>query len=262
MRNTQENLRKEETAGTLPTGTAELYGASVQSLERDRVLFERLIASNLAEVAQGVALPPLSGISGVAPVEVPDLLKMPSVRAEDFAADAQARSLELQTLEALLAASRELTHEVSFGFLDPEGSGSIGFGTASTIRVSRSRENEIQIRIAQMKSLIDQRCVQAATEYNSALESFRVASTGRAASYRRLDWLIQRHRQGDGTMGEAEFSEQLGATQSQILGFVADQASSVLGWQIAKSRIDRLTLQGYYQSLTDALPTEQKGTPQ
>ena len=261
MLNTQQNLRKEEQAGTLPTGSAEFFGNTLQQLDRDRIGLERLLVNNYSEIAQAVALPPIGSISSLNSVEIPDLSKINPIRPQDFVSDALTRSYELKTLNALLAASENLTQEVVFSFLDPEGSGAIGFATASSIYVSQSRENEIKVKTQQTGSLIEQRALQAANEYNSALDAYRVATDALSIGQKRLRWLIQRHRQGDGTLGEAEFVEQLADTQFKIMSFIADQASSVLGFEIAKSRVDRLTLNGYYQRLEDALPKEPKTDP-
>jgi hypothetical protein len=254
MRRTQEELKKEEEAEALPAGSAEYFGTSVAQLERDRVILHGLIQNEYGELAQAVALPPLS-FSRVVGLDFPTTLEgVRPINAQEFFRDAQLKSHEVQAMGYLQKAAKLLTVDVFFEFLDPSAGASIGFGTAGSFRIGKSREHELKIRTDELYSLIEMRAGQVANEHNTALERYTLANTGGAATQKRLAWLFQRHLNGDSTLDETDFIAQLVELQFKMIGFGADRASAIAAWQMSKARMQRLLLQGYYQNLEDALP--------
>lgn len=255
MRKTQAGLRNEEQAGTLPTGEADYYGTQIAVLDRDRIMLEKLVQDEIADLAQGVALPPIGGILSLAAVDAPALDGVQPIRAEDFSKQAQDQSLEVDALNSMLSAAHFLTQDVLFEWLSPDGASSLGFGTAAAFRIGRSREGEIKSKIDETLSLIAQKCSEAASEHNSALQGYALAGSSLGAVQRRLDWLVKRHLSGDTTLDETDFIDQLTDLQNKMLGFKADQLSSAFSWALAESKIQRLTRVGYYADLENGLPT-------
>lgn len=258
MRRTQDNLRQEEQVGTVPTGSADYYGTSITLLERDQTNLNALIRSEYAELSQAVALPPLNGISALSGLDLPELDQVQPIRAEDFYRDAQLKSYEIKALGFLEKAASYLTTDVFFQFLNPEGDGAIGFGTANQFRVGKSQQRELQKRIDEMYSLVEKKSLDATTEFNTALQSYQIAKNGLQAIQRRLDWLMQRHLTGDSSMDETEFLDQLADLQFKVMGLTADKLSAVQSWLLARAKVQRLLLNGFYQKLEDALPQDQE----
>ncbi len=258
MKKTQDVFFKEEEVGTLPSGTAEYFGTAITALRRDRIAFAALIQNEYGELSHAVALPPLNGVSKLTFENLPSLEGVQPIRPEDFFRAAQSSSYEIKALNWLLKASRYLTKSVLFSFLDPDGSASIGFGTPATFTVGKSQEHELQKRIDETYSLIELRSAQTAGEFNAALEAFALANTGLTTTLKRLDWLMQRHLNGDATLDEADFAEQVAGLQIKLIGFNADAITSVQAWQFAKSKLDRMLLNGYYHDLEVAIPEENK----
>ncbi len=255
MRKTQANLAKEEEVGTLPTGTAEYFGATIAMLEQDQIAIDKLVKNEYAELAQAVALPPLNGISELAPLSIPDLSSVKPIHAGDFFREVQEKSYEIKTLNALLKASKSLTKDVIFGFLDPEGVG-LGFGTASSIRVSKSREHEVKKKIDETYSLMELVSAEVASEYNAALSTYGVARKGLTTVEKRLSWLMKRHLNGDPSLDQQDFIDQLIDLQLRILDFSADQWTGLQAYLMARSKLERLRLQGFYQDLEGSIPED------
>ena len=256
MKQTQEGLRREEAVGTVPEGAADYFGTSIALMERDRINFETLVRIQYGQLAQGTALPPIEGIAGLVPVVFPPLDNEKPIDPADFYKDAQDKSYEVKSLNFLLQAAKYAKQEIYFSFFDMEGNNGIGFGTPYQIRVAKSQQNEIKKKTDETLSLIELKSSLVTTEYNQALESYRVATSSLRSTEKRLKWIIDRHLQGDGKMDENEFVDQLIDLQYKIISFAADQATSIQVWLMAKSKVNRLLLAGYYSDLEAALPDE------
>jgi hypothetical protein len=256
MRQTQQALAKEEEVGLLPTGTADYFGTTVRALEQDRTRMAALIRTQYGDLAHSVALPPMNGIAGLGTVEFPPLDSEAPIRGEDFFREAQSRSFEVRAINALVKAAKYLEGEVIFSFLDPEGSGGIGFGTPAALRVSKSRQAELMKKGDELYSLIEQKSAQIAIEYNTSIESYQITSSGLRSVQRRLDWLMKRHLTGDGTLDDNEFVDSLIDLQFKILELKAEQLSSSQTWLAARSKLDRVLLRGFYRDLEGAVPED------
>jgi hypothetical protein len=156
-------------------------------------------------------------------------------------------------LQALLKAAQAGGKEVVFGWLDPEGSQSLSFGLASQLRIGQSQQAEIKERVTEATALIGKKCADVANEYNASIATFQVSSAGVKAVQNRVSWLMQRHLDGDPTLSETDFIDQLQDLQAQLLGFKEDVLSSQHNWLITKSKLDRLLLKGFYSGLDDGL---------
>lgn len=259
MTRTQATLRQEEKVGTLPNGSADFFGISIAQMERDRIAFDTLIKSEYLQLSQAVALPPLNGVSGLTPLNVPDLEAIQPLQAEDFFRDAQEKSYELKAFKFLLDAAQYQKKDVFFQFLNPDGNGSIGFGTAASFRIAKSKENELLKKRDETFGLIEQKSGQVANEFNAALKNYAVSQDGIASTERRIEWLRLRHISGDQTLNEGDFISDLIALQFKLLELNADRLSSIYGLMMSRAKLDRLLLDGFYKGLEDCMP-EDKGS--
>jgi hypothetical protein len=257
LRSIQAGLRVEERAGTVPTGTADYFGISIARLEQDRIAYSAFVTDEFASLTQGAALD--AAIISLQDFDLPNLSGTARINANDFVADALSKSFELSSLQSLQKAAQMGGKEVVFGWLDPEGSQTLNFGLANQIRISQSRQAEIKERVAEAASLVGKRCATVANEYNSAIATYQVSASGTKAVQNRISWLMQRHLVGDSTLSETDFIDQLQDLQASLLGFKEDLLSAQHDWLIAKSKLDRLLLKGFYFGLGDGLPQNRQG---
>jgi len=254
MVDTQKGLAVEEQVGIEPQGSAESYGLMIGALQRDQTAFSGLIAKELISLSQSVALSPLYGVKSLAPIEAPHLDAEPTIDSADFIEIAKTNSYELKTLSALAQAAKYQTSEITYGFLDPEGNGSLGFGSSASIAVGRFRQADLEIKKTEMSSLIEERAQEIAIEYNQAIANFRLAGNNFQTLQNKLKILMQRHLSGDTRLDGTSYADQLSEIQLKMIEFKSDQLSSSYEWLMAKAKYQRLLLQGAYLHLDDALP--------
>ncbi|MDD4975887.1 MAG: TolC family protein [Bacteriovorax sp.] len=256
MKQIQDTIKQSEKVGTATQGTADYFGLSIGVLEKDKINFEALIKIQYAQLAQASALSPINGIGGLMAVAVPDLSVVEALDPASFFKEAQAKSYELKSLGFLLKAAKTSQKEIYFNFFDLDGNSGIGFGTRSQILVSKSQQEEINKKAEETKSLIELQSSLVANEYNQALDSYQLAQSNKNSATKRMNWLISRLLQGDGSIDSEEFVNELTDIQNRIIEFTADEATSTQMWLMAKSKLNRLMLVGYYSDLEAALPDE------
>jgi hypothetical protein len=254
MEKTKQNLLTEEHAGVLYNGGADFYETSIVKVRKDRISLENLVKTEYAELSQAVGLTAIGGITKLAAIPAPSLDGVAPIDAKDFYQKAQDRSYEVKALTYLIHSTRYEKPDVFFQFLNPEGNGSIGFGTANSFHVVQSKEAELRIRRNEVISSIEVKSVSLASEFNAALLTYAEAKKGQAATEKRLEWLRQRHITGDATLDEGDYVRELTELQSKILEYKLDNFSSGHVLLMSRAKFDRLVLHGFYRNLEDAVP--------
>lgn len=256
MKQIQESIFQAEKVGTIVSGTADYFGTNIAVLEKDRINFEALIKMQYSQIAQASALSPINGIGGLVPVAVTDLASVEAIDPAAFYKEAQEKSFEVKSLGFLLNAAKLSQKEIYFNFFDLDGNAGIGFGTRYQILVSKSQQEEINKKAEETKSLIELQSSMVANEYNQALDGYQLASSSKKSAEKRMNFLISRLLQGDGSLNSEEFVNELTDIQFKIMGFSADLATSTQLWLMARSKLNRLLLKSYYTDLEAALPDE------
>lgn len=254
MKRLEETLRQAEIAGTMAQGHADNLGQTILVLEKDRLSFETLIKNELSELAHALGLSPINGIESIAPLPDFDMSAIKPLDPREFFKEAQEKSYELKSIDFLMKAAKTSQKEISFYFFDLEGNGGIGFGTRSSILISKSEQKEIAIKAQQTKSFIELQSTVVANDYNQALSNFNLALSGKKLAEKRLNFLINRLLLGSGSLDDEDFINQLSDIQFKIISYEADLATSTQLWLMAKSKLNRLLLEGHYSDLEALLP--------
>lgn len=249
MNKVKEGLRLEESVGTIATGTADYFEQSITLIQRDKLNFDKFILNQLAQIAHTVSLPPIHGIDSLASVIIPDLDIVTPIDAENFSVQAQDKSFEIKSLKFLINAAKQSKKEIYYSFLDLDDNNGLGFATAEQLKISKSKIKELEIKIEETKSLVALKCEALANDYNQSLENYKLASKNLNTSKKRIDWLLKRHLQGDETLDEVEFIDQLVDLQFKMVEFSADQISSKYFWMIANANLNRILLKGFYENI-------------
>jgi hypothetical protein len=71
-----------------------------------------------------------------------------------------------------------------------------------------------------------------------------------------MEWLMRRHLNGDATLDAQDFLDQLTDLQLRATMFAADQWNGVHAYLLAKAKLDRLLLRGFYQDLEGSIPED------
>ncbi len=256
LKTLQKGMAVKETTGSLPTGTSDYFASSIAPFEKDKLSLQTLIKMEYSFLSQAVALPASNAINSLAPIPMPDLSKIIPVDGRDFFRDAQLKSYEAKALNYLVEATKYAQGEIWFSFMDVEGNGGLGFGTPNQILINKSEQSNLRKKVEEMYSLIESRSVDVAAEHNQALDNYRIATNGFNQISKRTAWLINRHLNGDVSLNENDFVDQLVDLQVKLIGFAADQVTATQVWLTSKSKLDRLLLNGFYDDLEAALPED------
>jgi hypothetical protein len=141
-----------------------------------------------------------------------------------------------------------------FGFLDPNSDQSIGFGMAAPIQIAASQTRQLQALTDSTKSLVNQKVLEAVLLYNESINRFQLASEESLGTQRAMVRLIQRHDAGDVGLDPMSFIDQLSSLQNDLLTFEVSKLSQAHRNLIAKARLNRLSLVGYYTDLDNYDP--------
>lgn len=244
---------KEQNAG-IAKGSADLFSTVIVELAQDLEQLRFLLNQEFASLSHAVALPPISGISGLALIVIPDLALVTPIDPKNIYVEAQAKSYEVAALEYLVKASRNGIGERIFGFLDPTSDKNLGFGYPASIQIGKSRVAELQKRKNEIFSLVEKRSVDVASDFNASLRAYNLGSAGLKSSQAYLGLLLRELQSGDEILDRPEFLNLMIETSRKVLRFKSNLVSAQYSFMIAKSKIDRLLLSGYYQNLEAGIP--------
>ncbi|OQW53836.1 MAG: hypothetical protein A4S09_06360 [Proteobacteria bacterium SG_bin7] len=244
---------KEENAG-IAKGSADLFSTVIVELAQDLEQLRFLLTQEFASISHAVALPPITGISGLALVVIPDLALVNPIDPKNIYIEAQAKSYEVAALEYLVKASRNGISERIFGFLDPTSDKNLGFGYPASIQIGKSRVAELQKRKNEIFSLVEKRSVDVASDFNASLRAYNLGSAGLKSSQAYLGRLLRELQSGDEILDRPEFLNLMIETSRKVLRFKSNLVSAQYSFMIAKSKLDRLLLSGYYQNLEAGIP--------
>ncbi len=242
-------IEKKESFGLVPPKSAENYRLTVLAMEQDLLQLNTLIELEQSSLAHAVALPASSGIKKLLPITLPDLASESELNPRDFVKIAQEKSFEIATLNYLIKAIKLNTKAHAWGFLDPNSDDVMGFGYAATLRVGKSGERELINKKEETLSLIDQKTVMAIAEYNNSLRSYKIAKTGLVSADERINRLRRQLQIGDARITDEYFVQEIVNANGLLLKSNANHITAIYAFLMAKSKLQRLMLEGFYRDL-------------
>ncbi len=242
-------IEKKESFGLLPPKSAEKYYLTILTMEQDLLQLKTLIELEQSSLAHSVALPASSGIKKLLPILLPDLANEGELNASSYIKTAQEKSLEVSTLNYLIKANKLNSKTHAWGFLDPNSNDVMGFGYAAMLRVGKSGERELVNKKEETLSLIDQKTVIAIAEYNNSLRSFKIAKVGLLSGDERLKRLRRQLQVGDARVTDEYYVQEIVNANNLLLKSNANHITAIYAFLMAKSKLQRLMLEGFYQDL-------------
>jgi hypothetical protein len=236
---------REVQLGTLPDGSTDNMDSVINFLEQSYSVMDALLKEDKAAIAEVMGF--------FNPQAVSDITFDPEIRpigsAQPLDLDlttkiAIERSVELRQIDFIIAAAKISKKAVKWNWLDPTGDPNLGlgFGLKPNIEVASSQVLELQILRDQIKQkYLGDKVFAAVTDYNQSLKTYAVAAEGEKIQKRRLE-------QADKTLnttGTIDLFALVQIFQDYLTAGVNAQVD-VFTYRVARARIDRLLLEGYY----------------
>jgi len=151
--------------------------------------------------------------------------------------------IEIKQLELLRDATINNKKQVAWNWLDPTGDPTLGLGWAlkSSINVADSMVREANLRIEDKRHQLEHQVETAVSDYNAALSAYPNAFQLEQTQIQRLD----EYEQVLKGSGKEDTDRAIGLLQDYINEEIRLQFD-LLAFRVARARIDRLLLQGFY----------------
>ncbi len=167
---------------------------------------------------------------------------------------AVARSFEADQMNFMQQIAHMKKIELYFYWMDPSADqkSSLGFNLIGQIKVAQSQIDELKVKQEQIKTIVFQNSYRVVLDYNEALAAYRKTYEKAQEEQKtpRYEALFDQVLRG----GELNYEEAKSAIQ-QYLATVIEQESVLSAFRVARAKIDRLMLAGYYERLLPKMPT-------
>jgi hypothetical protein len=240
-----------ESRGQMLTGSALHVRAIIDSLKLDKIGLMSLLQQDRETMAAALGFHNPEGVLDVSlGDEATTIHTAAPVDAKVLAPIALGRSFELRQIDHLIEAANDSREAVVFNWLDPAGEpgANLGPSLGANLVVARSRVNELMIAREELQAGIAAKVSQAANEWNLALESVGLMDESVSLQAQRLDFVL-------GEIGSLQLNtlDIEGVVQDCVATGVR-RAALVAGFRVARSKVDRLLLQGHYLELQPGAP--------
>ncbi len=238
-----------EVLGQLPSGTVNAFGAISKKIESDKDKVQQLVQQDQYAVSQALGYHNPEAVTQIVipPFEIPSPLHF--LQKAQVADTASRRSFELRQMAYLRRIAELKGIELYFAWIDPTGDpkSSFGFNTIAQVKLSNSQIHELDLRREQLKQTIYQNTYRIVDQYNSTIEFASQVSSAAAVMEQELDTLLNN-------------ALQFGFKPEQVIAMIESYLSNRVGkvaniaeFRIAKSKVDRILLEGFYEYLFPVL---------
>jgi hypothetical protein len=241
-----DTVTKNESAGHLISGSADTVQAAYNDLTHNDGVYEQVLTEDRSALSQSLGFfNPLAVQDAQIDVEPVTVDSAPAADFNTVNQAALARSVEVDQLNELIAEAKLEKKEEFFDWLDPVGNPQLGLGAAlpAQLTIAQSQVNELAITLDQTQSGISQEALNAVTDYEQALDNYQDAQSDMILHEHRLSTILQQLNSGaavDAFDLCSVIADDLGAN------LALEQARA--DYRVACAEIDRLQLQGFYQS--------------
>ncbi|MBF0297850.1 MAG: TolC family protein [Oligoflexia bacterium] len=223
-------------------------------LMADSILIRNTLREILPSLAHAIAFESSANWQdfSIASLQLPNLITEESLTAEPFYQTILERSYEIKSLGYLKQAARYSRKARAFSFLSPEAGpeNSFGFGYLSNMRIGRSEETSVKIKIEQETSLLKKSLYDSVNDYNTAIELFKESLNGQQAAQVLIDGLFDDLR----ASGKLD-SERLAQNLAKGIIFDVYRNYSMHFYLMAKSNLNRLLRKGkFYENMEQLTP--------
>ena len=241
-----DQLRSEEVYGQYPLGTADTIQTSINAMKMDQANLAAAWDDEKAALAQAMGFinpDAVLNITVSAQSDEPGLDHLDEVTLENQVLE---RALELTQINKLIEIAKSSQLATWFQWLDPSGdpNASLGAGLPSAISITGDHVDELNLQREKLESALRQKARQALDDYQTAQDQSLLSSQDRALQEKRLARTLELVNFGKDT----NTVELVSVYQDLLRSIIIDRTAQA-SIQVARVKLNRLLLEGYYSQL-------------
>jgi outer membrane protein TolC len=241
-----DTVTKNENSGHLISGSSDTVQAAYNDITHNEDVYGQILTEDRSALAQALGFfNPLAVEDAVIdeeafPIETPATVDFNSVSL-----NALERSVEIDQFNDLIAQAKLAKKEEYFDWLDPTANPALGLGASlsSELKIAQSQVNELGTLLQQTSSVISQEALNSVTDFNQAIDNYQDSQS---------DIVLHEHRL---TTVLTQLNSATSVDVFDLCSVIADDLGANLAseearadYRVARAEVDRLLLQGYYQS--------------
>jgi hypothetical protein len=238
-----------EELGVLKTGSHLDFKLRVDAYRQDQRKLEGIIERELAQLAYS------AGFSGIeTPFQLQRLKLQAPQRPEfsdrDLKELALKRSLEIQATDFLIQAAQKNSNEKKFGFLDPSSQQYLNFSSGRQIKINKSEVRELGIERSSLEASVDRKVIELISQAKEAYDLYTASEQSTLEARKRFNQLITTPLEiGEISWAKPETVSLVLSTIENLLEFESKKITERYQIEIARAKMDRLRLMGFYEGL-------------
>lgn len=247
-----DDIKERVDVGQFPEGTDDAIDEVVNNIQQAIVGLDLVVAEDKTALGQTLGLPNPASLRNLRIDEE----AMPVEQARSYTHDelvqrALDASFELRQIDSLISVAKYQKKERYFNFLDPAGdyTGKLGVGIGDYVRIGSSQVAALEIQKLKTAQTVTIKAENALIEYNNAVAAYHVAAEGMAISQD-----IMQRMMGHVDNGASVDLATLVATFQDYLAQEVNVQNAIASYRVARAKIDRFLMQGFYSRL--ALPKQ------
>ena len=233
-----------EKIGQLPEGSTATVDEIVSGIQQNTVVMEQVLTEDRTAIAQAMGfLSPLAVKDAHIGPETAPISQAPPVDYPTLNNIALSRSFEIQQIDNLALAAKDAKEAKYYSWLDPAADPpyELGFGLGSQIELSKSQIRELEDDRGQVQQTLSQRAQNSVIEYQQSQQAYALDT--------------KQIKSADELIDTATTNLQIGAKVDLVnfitlfqtyLAAAIQQQNDLTTYRIARSKIDRLQLVGFY----------------
>ncbi|MEK6772325.1 MAG: hypothetical protein AABY64_00160 [Bdellovibrionota bacterium] len=246
LKQIQKNLETKELVGDLPQGTSLLFSMKVGTLSLDKGQIDTFLSTENTFLAQAVAFPIVKPLM-LAPLNPIDLTHAEALSPDSCFQTVLTESLEISAIDFMIKASKHQTEVRRYLYLDPSSDGVLSSGTPSSIRIGESYENELKIKRKEIASFMQKKCADTMSERNNAVQTYKTSALYLKNALALKKLLAQKViLEGSAS---TEVLLEIVSNSEDVIKLKSNIVSSQIQFLASESKLNRLTLTGYYKNL-------------
>jgi len=243
-----QEISRRENEGSFPLGTVDTISGIINALKTDQFVLRDFLKEekDFFSYALGFFNPHTVADIDAGNFDPSQIAKAPPLSEEDLAALAQ-KGFEIKQINYLIEAARVSKKVTYFNWLDPSGdpSAGLGAGLGESIAIEETKVDSLLIRKQQIQASLNLNASLAVGRYNESIELYKLSLDDLYRAQRRVERIVSSLKEGR----NVTLLDLISALQDRLKVQIVLEGA-VAGFRIAKVKIDRIGLDGFYANLS------------